>query len=193
MGKRLGKKLVALRKGAGLTQDEAAANLKITCAKKGFPENALITRSTLGNYEKGIRTPDYLKMMVIAEFYNTPLQELIYLAALDTASEGYGSTADKNAETNESDFIKDIMIWFNEFEEYNVTGKEDEENEALTDSIFLPGSADQKSIIQNTKAENLVLFYSSREELVLMEKIKRLTSENRKKIEDRIDLLLEMQ
>ena len=56
--------LIYLRKRADLTQVELAKKLGVS-------------RSTIGNYEKGIRTPDYEMLEKIADFFNVDLNFLL--------------------------------------------------------------------------------------------------------------------
>ena len=56
--------LIYLRKRAGLTQAELAEKLGVS-------------RSTIGNYEKGIRTPDYEMLEKIADYFNVDLNFLL--------------------------------------------------------------------------------------------------------------------
>lgn len=56
--------LIYLRKRTDLTQVELAKKLGVS-------------RSTIGNYEKGIRTPDYEMLEKIADFFNVDLNFLL--------------------------------------------------------------------------------------------------------------------
>lgn len=56
--------LIALRKAAGLSQYDLANRLNMT-------------RSSLGNYEMGVREPDFETTMKIATFFNVTVDELL--------------------------------------------------------------------------------------------------------------------
>ena len=80
MGKMLGTKLIDLRRNAGLTQEEAANKLEELCRLKEYPDNYMITRSSLANNEKGIRTPNLPKMILLSDFYSTEVMDLILIS-----------------------------------------------------------------------------------------------------------------
>lgn len=56
--------LIELRKAQGLTQADLANRLGLS-------------RSTIGNYEKGIREPDFETLEKIADFFNVEMGELL--------------------------------------------------------------------------------------------------------------------
>lgn len=70
----LGKALKDLRKNKGLTQDEAAQQIYRYCHIFNVKP---ITRSTLSNYENGIRKPDIDSLRVLAKFYGTTTDEIM--------------------------------------------------------------------------------------------------------------------
>lgn len=55
--------LANLRKEKGLTQKQLANDLKLSA-------------STIGNYEQGIRFPDYETLELIADYFNVPMDSL---------------------------------------------------------------------------------------------------------------------
>ena len=57
-------KLIELRKSRGMTQDELAKALKVA-------------RSTIGNYEKGLREPDFEMLEKLADYFNISMAELL--------------------------------------------------------------------------------------------------------------------
>ncbi len=63
--------LIYLRKRAGLTQAELAKKIGVS-------------RSTIGNYEKGIREPDFETLEKIADFFNVELNFLLGKSGNDT-------------------------------------------------------------------------------------------------------------
>lgn len=56
--------LIRLRKSRNMTQDDLAKGLKVS-------------RSTIGNYEIGIREPDFEMLEKIADFFNVSMTELL--------------------------------------------------------------------------------------------------------------------
>lgn len=56
--------LIRLRKSRNLTQDDLAKGLEVS-------------RSTIGNYEIGIREPDFEMLEKIADFFNVSMAELL--------------------------------------------------------------------------------------------------------------------
>ena len=64
MGKKFNEILIGLRKSSGLTQEE-------------FAEKIGVSRSAIGNYEKGVRRPEYEIMEAIADYFNVSLGYLM--------------------------------------------------------------------------------------------------------------------
>lgn len=64
--------LMELRKISGFTQKELAERLGIS-------------RSSIGNYEKGIRRPDYETLEKIADFFNVEMWQLLGKDTVDKA------------------------------------------------------------------------------------------------------------
>jgi transcriptional regulator with XRE-family HTH domain len=65
--------LIALRKGAGLSQYELARQLKIS-------------RSALGNYEMGDREPDFETTKKLADFFGVTVDHLVGRESAEDAS-----------------------------------------------------------------------------------------------------------
>ena len=84
MGKILGNKLKQLRKDAKLTQEEAIAGINHLC-RLDYENKGSLSRSALCNYEKGIRTPSGLMLVMIADFYEVDVKSLIICVAQDCA------------------------------------------------------------------------------------------------------------
>lgn len=59
------KNLLSLRKEAGISQEELASKL-------------FVTRQTISKWELGEVTPDLGKIQLIAEYFNTPVEELLF-------------------------------------------------------------------------------------------------------------------
>ena len=88
MGKALGDHLIQLRKKMRLTQDEAAEKIEEYRKVNGFPDYFIISRSSLANYEKGIRNPNTEKLTLLAGFYNEDIFKLMTLSANDKIADG---------------------------------------------------------------------------------------------------------
>lgn len=69
--------LITLRLRNHLTQEEAADGMRSLCRRLNLPESISISRSTLANYEKGTREPDFDRLKVIAQFYGVDYNELL--------------------------------------------------------------------------------------------------------------------
>lgn len=64
MGKKFNEILISLRKNSGLTQAE-------------FAKRIGVSRSAVGNYEKGVRRPDFEITEAIADYFNVSLGYLL--------------------------------------------------------------------------------------------------------------------
>lgn len=64
MGKKFNEILIGLRKSSGLTQAE-------------FAQKIGVSRSAIGNYEKGVRRPDFETTEAIADYFNVSLGYLM--------------------------------------------------------------------------------------------------------------------
>ena len=64
MGKKFNEILIGLRKSSGLTQEE-------------FAKKIGVSRSAIGNYEKGVRRPDFETTEAIADYFNVSLGYLM--------------------------------------------------------------------------------------------------------------------
>ena len=64
MGKKFNEILIGLRKSSGLTQAE-------------FAKKIGVSRSAIGNYEKGVRRPDFETTEAIADYFNVSLGYLM--------------------------------------------------------------------------------------------------------------------
>ncbi len=247
MGIKLGQTLFQYRKNKNLTQDEVVRKSEQYCQLGTYPDSAAVTRSALANYEKGIRTPNNLKLRLLADIYEADYAKLVGIAAVDIALENNGDRTLKELEVFKelSEYeraIKEYIIQYTaelseiekKFEVSSDLSSKDKielskqekktkeklgeyesrlaeiqkdkydlefgfgrkKTSSVTESeeiIDFPTRLAKIANTGNVKPDELVLMYCSREELVLLEKIKRLNSENRKRIEDRIDLMLDIQ
>ena len=195
MGKLLGAKLMDLRRNANLTQEEAARKLEEYRIYKKYPENYIITRSALANYEKGIRTPNLVKMQLIADFYRVEVIDLILISEddLDIGLSPDLSARVRKVQHNIMDTNNKRPTQCNKQNtDYDRRNIDDNDNQDMT-TITIPLITNNKERIDSLLPSDFVLSYSSRREFIMMDKYRQLKPENRAKIEERIDMLLEMQ
>ena len=209
MGVKLGKRLVDLRKKNDLTQEEAIKKVEQIVKERKYPYSALISRSALANYEKGIRTPDNFKLKILADIYQEQYEELIYLANLDLAQEAIKEGKEDTQERTASGMDKierdlRLLSTFKQTAGEMRTKLEDREKEESENKINklpaqdgesyrIPELISGKERIMGLKPEEFILSYCNRNEFLFLDKYRQLTPENRAKIEERIDTLLEFQ